>query len=316
MNELPKTIKPGETIEVQLAPYGEYPCRDGDPEHEGFIQLVTPAAVARMVEAFSGEILVDFDHSSELSPRTEAAGWVTGLRVDAEKGLMGWLKFTDIGAEAVTNRRYRFVSVVWDVDIETKKVGEPQRLTSVALTNKPNLPVAPMLNRRAATTNQTAATPKQPKDTPMEKIKELLGLEPDATQEAVEQAIAALQASLKEYAAQAAEAEADAFANENSTDDEEKKTLKNAFLANSDVAKQMATLIKKPKAGAPAPPITNAAKAKPPASFMGGFAAANKPVLNALQQYDAMPDGKAKREFLRNNALAINDLRNAASAAE
>ena len=55
MNELPKTIKPGETIEVQLAPYGEYPCRDGDPEHEGFIQLVTPAAVERMARAIDGE---------------------------------------------------------------------------------------------------------------------------------------------------------------------------------------------------------------------------------------------------------------------
>ena len=119
MNELPKTIKPGEELEVQIAPYGEYPCRDGDPEHDGFVQRVTPGAVRRIVGNFKPEILVDMDHASETGGGTAAAAWITALRADPERGLVGVFKFTDTGAAAVSARRYRYVSAAWEVDSAT-----------------------------------------------------------------------------------------------------------------------------------------------------------------------------------------------------
>ncbi len=305
MNKLPRTIKPGEEIEVQIAPYGEYACRDGNPKHNGEVQRVTPEAVARLVANFENELLVDFDHASETTPTTEAAAWLVALRADPELGLAGRMKFTDIGAAAVSNRRYRFVSAAWYVD----DAGAPERLSSVALTNKPNLPVRPMLNR--AHTN-TAATPQttNPKDTPMEKLKTLLGLAPEATDEDVAAAVAALQKQLQEQAQAQAEREAEAFANENSEDEKEKEVLKNAYRAAPETAKLMAGLIKRPAAT----PVTNSQAAKAPPSF-ATLTSASPPALNALQQYEAMPEGKAKREFLRANAIQINTLKNEKEAA-
>ena len=72
MNELPKEVQAGDEIEVQLAPLGDYPCRDGEPGHD-LIQRVTPEAVSRLAHSFSHEILVDLDHASETSPVTAAA---------------------------------------------------------------------------------------------------------------------------------------------------------------------------------------------------------------------------------------------------
>lgn len=147
--ELPEKINPGDELEVQLAPIGEWPnVIEKDGKQIEVTQRVTPAAVSRLVANFAGEVLVDLDHES-IGGGTEAAAWVTGLRADPEKGLVGTFRFTDKGAEAVSNRRYRFVSVAWILD----EGGEPCRLDSVALTNRPNLPVRPILNRKPPVRN-------------------------------------------------------------------------------------------------------------------------------------------------------------------
>ena len=59
------------------------------------------------------------------------------------------------------------------------------------------------------------------------------------------------------------------------------------------------------KAPAPATPVTNKAKAKPPAAFTGSGVVKNK-----LEEYEAMSEGKEKAAFLRANAVEINALRN------
>lgn len=306
MNELPKTIKPGVEVELQIAPYGEYRCHDGTST--GVMQHITPAAVEAMVANLSGEILVDYDHDST-DGRSEAAAWVLGLRNDPELGLMGTFRFTDYGAAAVNNRRYRFVSAEWEVDVKT---GEPVRLTSVALTNKPNLPVRPMLNSNKAG-GQTPAHAPQPthnnnKDnSPMEKIKELLGLSPEATDAEVADVIAALQASIKTLTDKAADEEAEKFAAANSADEDDKKLLKNAYRQAPEVAKSLVTLLNRQKTVT----VANSATAKP---ARPSFVIVKNLAPNALEQYDAMTDGPAKRAFLCNNAQEINRLRNAAQS--
>ena len=80
----------------------------------------------------------------------------------------------------------------------------------------------------------------------MEKLKTLLGLAPEATDEDVAAAVAALQKQLQEQAQAQAEREAEAFANENSEDEKEKEVLKNAYRAAPETAKLMAGLIKRP----------------------------------------------------------------------
>lgn len=262
--ELPGKISPGDELEVQLAPIGDWPNTTVD-EHgkqKDVVQHVTAEAVSRLVANFSGEVLVDIDHGS-IEGGTEAAAWVTGLRADPDKGLVGTFRFTDTGADAVSNRRYRFVSVAWILD----EGGEPCRLDSVALTNRPNLPVRPILNRKPADVNPPVAngagTSKEPE---MDKLKELLGLGAEATEEEVIAAVQAVIARRDELEKAAADAEAEQFAVENEDCCRDREELKNCYLADKALAKRMvANMRVRTPAAKPGQKLLNAAAAKAPA---------------------------------------------------
>lgn len=47
------------------------------------------------------EILVEFEHNAETGGDTTAAAWITNLRVDPERGLVGDFKFTDVGVKTL-----------------------------------------------------------------------------------------------------------------------------------------------------------------------------------------------------------------------
>ena len=139
-----REVKAGEIIEnVQICPVGDFP--NGERA-----QKCTEEALNRVVETWkasgANDILVDFEHKAEAggTSDTSAAAWVTNLRVEPERGLVGDFKMTDLGAEAVSNRRLRFLSVAWYVNKETR---EPMRIVSIALTNKLNIPVDPIFNK-------------------------------------------------------------------------------------------------------------------------------------------------------------------------
>lgn len=226
--KLPETVKPGDRIEVCVAPPGEYPqVVDG----ETVTQIVDSAALASLVDNFNSDkdadgnvrkVLVDRDHDSEEGRGTEAMAWIDELKVDPDKGLVATFEFTDAGADAVNNKRYRFTSCAWTLDED----GRPDKLSTVAFTNRPNLPVPPMLNSKrdngkpgtvvvcndlgmtaegqsadradeaeekgAAEPEPVAPTENNNESTTQMDIKEKLGLPPEATDEEVESAIDAL----------------------------------------------------------------------------------------------------------------------------
>ena len=143
---LPDRIGAGETLQgVLLCPFGRFSSRDGRR-----VQVCDEAAfnkLAAAANADGAEILCDFEHKSEvdrIDSDTTAAAWISNLAVNKD-GLVGDLRFTDVGAEAVSNRRLRFLSCVWTLD----EGGRPARLRSVALTNTPNIPGEPVLNKAA-----------------------------------------------------------------------------------------------------------------------------------------------------------------------
>ena len=229
---LPETVKAGEPFVIQVAPPGEYPQWIEDPENPSqqkeVVQILDEKAMNAMVENFKDKVLVDADHSSEISTNTAAMGWVTKLFVDPEKGLMAEIEPTSEGVEKINGKVYRFVSGAWILDEDNR----PTELVSIGLTNKPNLPVRPMINAQAVaekkdelgaenkdgvTDGSPSATDDQPdaanagaQENPegsqghdgsqsnnqgnhnMDKVKELLGLAVEATDEEVYAAIDAL----------------------------------------------------------------------------------------------------------------------------
>ena len=244
MKELPEKIEAGETMPgVQLCPFGEY-------QGANRVQVCDRAAFEQVVadwrDGGAKEILMDFEHKSEvdkIDSDTRAAAWVTNLAIDDERGLVGDLKFTDQGAEAVSNRRLRFLSPVWPLD----DAGRPTHLKSVALTNTPRIPVAPVLNK--AQPGDTNVEDTKENET-MDKIKEALGLPPEATDEEVAAAVAALVQKNKDAEAAALEKEADEFAEKNKAK-LDPKVCKAQYIANKEACKALVAAIPEAKKDEP-----------------------------------------------------------------
>ena len=170
---LPESAEAGKPIVIQLAPAGEYPQFIDDTDENGnatqkeVVQILDEQAMNTLVANFDKArqeaeaqgrkygVLVDADHSSETSTNTAAMGWVTKLFVDPEKGLMAEIEPTSLGAEKINGKVYRFVSGAWTLDEDNR----PQKLVSIGLTNKPNLPVAPMINAQAAKKEEPGTPP-------------------------------------------------------------------------------------------------------------------------------------------------------------
>lgn len=136
----------GKPLVINLAPQGEYPQTIDDPDAEGgrreVNQILDEQAIDTLISNFKEKVLVDADHSSETSTNTKAMAWVTRLFKDPERGLMAEIEPTTIGAENINGKVYRFVSGAWTLDDD----GRPVELVSIGLTNRPNLPVSPIIN--------------------------------------------------------------------------------------------------------------------------------------------------------------------------
>lgn len=254
--ELPLSVKAGEELEVQLSPFGNF--SNVTDEGERIVQVCDRAAFERVVANFSKELLVDFEHDAETGGPTTAAAWVQRVSLDDDLGLMAIFKFTDLGAEAVTQRRLRFLSPVWTLD----EAMRPERLISVGLTNKPNLPVRPILNRAPGCVN----VEDKGQNTMKEQLIALLGLTAEASDEEVIAAVEALKQENDAYAEAALNAEADAVADENADRLANREAFKALYVKNRDAAKALlATLKPAVKAPAPVPqPVCNRSAAKAP----------------------------------------------------
>lgn len=221
---LPEKVAAGDVVAVQICPIGEFPnVRDG----RTVMQRCDAAALKAVADGFAEPLLVDFDHSSDEGKSTEAAAWVESLSF-GDDGLTGDFRFTDVGAAAVTGRRYRFVSPVWTLGAD----GRPTRLLRVALTNRPQIGGEPILNSISGDDpNPPEGVPETGKDPSMDRLKEMLGLPAEATDEDVIAAVTELQAKVQNAEAEKKEAEAEAFANAHAGTGVETAVLKNAYKA-------------------------------------------------------------------------------------
>lgn len=119
--------------EIHLTPYGTFTGTgmDGSPIEE----TITEGAVDTMISNFNKDILLDVDHESEKDGSTRAAGWIKRL-FKKEDGLYADVELTPYGDELVSSKEYNFISPVWAMFENI-----PAVLKSVALTNRPALPV-------------------------------------------------------------------------------------------------------------------------------------------------------------------------------
>ena len=140
---------------IHVTPAGEYAHAGA-----GVVQVIDAEALKAITEDFTVKasaenfpgLLVDFDHfSMDTDKPSEAAGWISALRADAE-GLWAKVRWTSKGKEAVEGGEYRLVSPVFPKPSLCEDLGSgrirPRQLQSVALTNEPNIKGGkPLTNR-------------------------------------------------------------------------------------------------------------------------------------------------------------------------
>ncbi len=299
----------GSAVRVQLSPFGEFTLNDGGRK-DGTVQHCTRAAfeavVANWREAGSPDILVDVDHASARGGTTEAAAWCNALEV-GDDGLYGVFNLTPRGRELVENRAYRFVSPGWTLS----EGGTPTRLCSVALTNRPNLPVRPVVNAGGAGGQDPEGPNNQQEGTTsmdLTKIAAALGLTETATEDKILSAIKAMRDAREQAAEEAANARAEKFADDavkaGKIAANAKEAVKAAWRKNPEVAAEMLNSLapEQPKA-----PLPDFSRAKAPQALNAAAPGKGATPAEVYNHYMAMAEGPEKDAYLAANAQAISD---------
>ncbi len=132
------------------------------------------------------DLVVDYEHQTLKGVEAPAAGWVKELKLE-DGAITAVVEWTPRGAQYLENKEYRYLSPVVNVrKTDNKAIG----LHSLALTNTPAIE-----NMAAIVNSDTFEGGQEKMD--MQKIAELLGLGPDATEEQIMEALSALLAENK-----------------------------------------------------------------------------------------------------------------------
>lgn len=247
-----KDLKQGDVIEgVQLAPFGEYPNITTDGRKVN--QICDRLAFENVVANFKKELIVDFEHASENTEDSSAAGWIESVKVDDVRGLVANIRVSAKGAEALNGLVYRFGSPAFVLD----NTDRPLELLSFALTNRPALTdIEKVYNTQ----------PKQDVSKSMsEKILNALGLPADATEEMALESIKGLVDALAAKKAQEEEKKMDEEAEQFVQDlpSEIHDTIKDAFKKDAELVKTVINSVK-PQFAKPEETVLNKAEAEKP----------------------------------------------------
>jgi phage I-like protein len=147
-----------------------------------------PDGIQAAFNALGRDMPLDWEHATELqAPQglpAPAAGWFRELDVREGGSIWGRCEWTVSGRNSVASREYRYISPVL---IYEKASGAIRRISSVGLTNRPNLLLA-ALNHQ---------TPNEGEKAMWKALLKLLGLDENATEEQAMNAVRKMQGDLQ-----------------------------------------------------------------------------------------------------------------------
>jgi phage I-like protein len=224
---------------IHVQPLGEYEffdrAADGSWVSRG-IMVIDAAAVSSQIQTFNRErdragsafagLLLDYDHCSlDQSRSSEAAGWIVDMQSRAD-GLWVKPRWTDSGLAAVMGGRFRFASNV-HLPAQTETIDarrfRPVRVDRFALTNDPRFlqgryrmqPISSRADESALSTVDRQVAPTTPPASRQgghmdyrSTLIDLLGLQPEATDEQIQTALADAKTAMASSAQVAAERDA------------------------------------------------------------------------------------------------------------
>lgn len=171
--------------EFQLFPFGEVMTDDGPI-------LVDDQAMAATIAAFEArgnDMVIDYEHQTLYGGEAPAAGWIKRLVNKGKDGLWAVSEWTDKAKGYLEKKEYRYYS---PVSLRRESDRRVVQLHSVALTNSPK---THHLRALVAKLEISDLRPQNQQEEVMDKAKLIaaLKLKPEATDEEILAAIAALQ---------------------------------------------------------------------------------------------------------------------------
>ena len=166
---------------IHLLPKGTFVGRDG----RGPWKADNLGEVIDNTRAYAGKTLlaIDYDHQIDKAAKNgqpaPAAGWITELQ-ERPSGLWGLVEWTEKAAAHIKAKEYRYLSPVFNYAPGTNEV---KRLLRAALTNNPALELTALASVQETTTMQ---------DQTMARLRELLGLDDTADEQAIIDAVSSL----------------------------------------------------------------------------------------------------------------------------
>jgi phage I-like protein len=127
---------------IELIPAGKFSAVDGrGPFLNEDPQAIVAASIAKMPQV---GLVLDYDHSTDLAAPegrpAPAAGWLKQFKVE-NGAIFARIEWTRDAAEALKEKKYRYVSPVFEHD----KEGHVERILRAALTNNPALTELPAI---------------------------------------------------------------------------------------------------------------------------------------------------------------------------
>lgn len=186
--------KDGEAPEwVHLLPNGHMVARDGRQ-----FDFSDPAAVILAFDANGADLPIDYEHQADrpeanLKGPVPAAGWIKALTAN-ESGLWGQVEWTATARDLIRRKEYRYLSP----SILHNKAGQAMKLKGAGLVHRPALHLKALASEEN-TMSPNAPPAKDPNATGfLQRLAELLGLGPDATEDDVLTALAPKLSTAKE----------------------------------------------------------------------------------------------------------------------
>ncbi|KJS28563.1 MAG: hypothetical protein VR64_24025, partial [Desulfatitalea sp. BRH_c12] len=149
-----------------------------------------PDSVLAAFNSDGRDIPLDWEHATELlAPKghpAPAAAWGKALQLRDGGAIWGQFEWTERGRASVANREYRYISPVFIYETATGRI---RRISSVALTNKPNLKIKALNHQQSPDQGEHAMTWKE--------LLALLGLAETDTEAQAINAVKKLQGDLQ-----------------------------------------------------------------------------------------------------------------------
>ncbi len=220
----------GAPAEFQILPAGRI---DIEGEPPAYCDETSAKNVITAFKARGNDMVIDYEHQTLTDKQAPAAGWIKDLIWKGKDGLWAVVEWTAKAKAYLETREYRYFSPVMYLRAKDRMVNV---LINIALTNTPKINnLKPLV---AKLEQAETITTKQKETIMIEKLKKMLGLAADASEDTITKAVEDLLNKAKEAAPVAAAYKEviDALGAKAGTGKEELCKIIASFKAPGDVA--------------------------------------------------------------------------------